>query len=512
MQRSCIDVYSVGSRGRWLVALLIGILTLPIVGMTVYFTYSVERRIWFAQGEQVGLTEVALLGAFFTDASAYASGIACGLPRNAVLVARDRADADLARVDRAMTPDTRPERWNEVQTAWRDLRAGATPQSNFAKLFDPLTWSYGRIADASGITFDPELEGIDIGDSLTYRLPRAVQEFQAVRRALCGRAVPPSLAARLSLQTGIARGEQLASDAFQDIDDAIAHGDAQSLASVQQTYRESRNALASAMSSMHVFVTAASPYERHRAERSLDVLDSALLALMQAEGPTADRVIANRLSALNAERFIALIPGVLGVLVALLVVWLVLRLLWERAALQTAERAAAEHERIAMHDSLTGLLNRRAFFTALANAADNGEPHGVLCILDIDHFKGVNDTYGHLVGDDVLIRVAGIIEASVRSTDVAARIGGDEFAIFLRSPIDRGGLERVLATITTDTKATIELRGKKFSMSVSAGAAFVRDITKPSIEDAVAQADAALYRAKASAGGTYVVFEPDLTT
>ncbi|MEO9170902.1 MAG: hypothetical protein ABI282_11840, partial [Candidatus Baltobacteraceae bacterium] len=134
MQRSCIDVYSVGSRGRWLVALLIGILTLPIVGMTVYFTYSVERRIWFAQGEQVGLTEVALLGAFFTDASAYASGIACGLPRNAVLVARDRADADLARVDRAMTPDTRPERWNEVQTAWRDLRAGATPQSNFAKL------------------------------------------------------------------------------------------------------------------------------------------------------------------------------------------------------------------------------------------------------------------------------------------------------------------------------------------------------------------------------------------
>ncbi|MDQ2865919.1 MAG: GGDEF domain-containing protein [Candidatus Eremiobacteraeota bacterium] len=498
-------MYSVGTRGRRLIALLIGILTLPIVGMTVYFTYNVERRIWFAEDERAGLDRIALLGSFLRDAEDYGSGTACRRPREFVTAARDRADADLSRADRSMTPGTRPERWNEVRAAWLRLRTAATPASNFARLFDPLSWSYGRLSDTSGLTFDPDLEGVDIGDSLTYRLPRSVEEFEGVGRALCAHSATPSLAERLSLQSGIARGEQLTSDAFQDVDDALEHGDTGDAGELRQRYGRSRDALAKAMSSVQIFVIGASPVERHSAEHTIDVLTAALFGLMRSEGPTADRLIEKRLSALGGERLIALIPGVLGLLVALLVVWLVLRLLWERAALQTAERAAAEHERVAMHDSLTGLLNRRAFFAALSNAATSGDPHGVLCILDIDHFKGVNDTYGHLVGDDVLIRIAAIIEAAIRSTDIAARIGGDELAVFLRSPIDRSGVERVLGTITNDAAGRIETRGKVFSTSVSVGAAFVHDVTTASIEDAIGRADAALYSAKASARGSYVI-------
>lgn len=500
-------MYEVGSRGRFLIALLVGILTLPIAGITLYFTYSVEQRIMFAQGERDGLAEVALLGSFLADASAYASDVACRAPSATVGVVRARASASLDRADRAMQGPMIPDGWSDVESAWRGVRSGRASRTDFNRLFDPLTASYGRLSDASGLTFDPSLEGIDISDSLTYRLPRAVAEFQIVRRDLCVGGPVPTLAERLSFESGIARGAQLTDDALQDIDDAIGHGDPASLGRVQTAYRDSRGKLAAALAAVHKFVTTATPAQRRNAQRSLDELTVALLGLMREEGPAAGIVIDKRLSELRKERFITLIPGVLGALGALLVVWLVLRLLWERAAVQTAERAAAEHQRIAMHDSLTGLLNRRAFFTALENAATSGERHGVLCIVDIDHFKGVNDTYGHVVGDNVLIRIAGIIEASIRSTDVAARIGGDEFAIFLRAPIDVLGVERVLSTMTSDAAAQVEIDGKKFSTSVSVGAAFVQDVTKESVADAIGQADAALYRAKANARGRYVIFE-----
>lgn len=504
-------MYSVGSRGRWLIALLIGILTLPIVGMTVYFTYDVQQRISFARGERRGLTEVDMLGTLLSDTSQYAGAIACRLPKNRVNAARTRADVDFRRIDREFTPATMPERWNEVRTAWKALRVHATPSSNFSRLFDPLTWSYGRLSDDSGLTFDPGLQGIDISDSLTYRLPRAIEAFSLAQRELCTSGAVPSMRDRLQLQSDVARGRQLTADAFQDIDDALGHGEEGSMPELQQAYRTAKNAQANAMSSINAFVTSPSPQLRERSAHALDEFTSALLALMRAEGPAADRVVAGRINTFGKERFITVIPGILGLLVSLLVAWLVLRLLWERAALQTAERAAAEHERIAMHDSLTGLLNRRAFFTALANASTNGEEHGVLCLLDIDDFKGVNDTYGHLTGDDVLVRLAGIIEASVRSTDVVARIGGDEFAMFLRSPIDRNGVERVLGIITRDASAQAFIRQKTFCSSVSIGAAFVRDVSKDSVEDAIARADFALYKAKAEKRGKYVIFESDTT-
>ncbi|SFR41323.1 diguanylate cyclase (GGDEF) domain-containing protein [Yoonia tamlensis] len=80
---------------------------------------------------------------------------------------------------------------------------------------------------------------------------------------------------------------------------------------------------------------------------------------------------------------------------------------------------------MASHDPLTGLLNRRAFLAELGN-----QQGGALYMLDLDHFKQVNDTYGHLVGDDVLCVVAAAMTTAVRSGDIVGRLGGEEFAIF----------------------------------------------------------------------------------
>ena len=87
------------------------------------------------------------------------------------------------------------------------------------------------------------------------------------------------------------------------------------------------------------------------------------------------------------------------------------------------------------HDSLTGLHNRRRFGEEVSGQISYAQRYsrpGVLLMMDLDSFKFVNDSYGHPVGDKVLCDVAAILAATVRETDVVARIGGDEFAVLLR--------------------------------------------------------------------------------
>lgn len=91
-------------------------------------------------------------------------------------------------------------------------------------------------------------------------------------------------------------------------------------------------------------------------------------------------------------------------------------------------------EEMAVTDSLTGLFNRRHFFTRLEEEAEKRRRHGspvCLVIFDIDHFKRVNDTYGHPFGDTVLLKVAEAIKSSIRNIDIPARYGGEEFALIL---------------------------------------------------------------------------------
>lgn len=137
-----------------------------------------------------------------------------------------------------------------------------------------------------------------------------------------------------------------------------------------------------------------------------------------------------------------------------------------------SRRMARELSYRARHDALTGLLNRyefdRRLRAALERSADEDAP-GVLCLLDLDKFKVVNDTCGHEAGDAMLTRIAGVIRGCLRSTDTLARLGGDEFGIILEGcSLARG--ETVVKKIRTEVAAfRFTWSERTFNLGVSIG-------------------------------------------
>ena len=162
--------------------------------------------------------------------------------------------------------------------------------------------------------------------------------------------------------------------------------------------------------------------------------------------------------------------------------------------------------RLIAHDELTGLLTSRSFFSELRreagrSAAEN-RPFSVL-MMDIDHFKEVNDTYGHLTGSKTLEEVGVCIMQSLRAGDVAARFGGEEFAALLLDATLAQGLvaaERVRSAIETFAFSTTKQREEvpiKHHITISIGVATFPEDSSDPIE-LIEMADSALYRAKRS--------------
>ena len=155
------------------------------------------------------------------------------------------------------------------------------------------------------------------------------------------------------------------------------------------------------------------------------------------------------------------------------------------------------------HDSLTGLHNRRRFAEEVSGQISYAQRYsrpGVLLMMDLDSFKFVNDSYGHPVGDKLLCDVAAILAATVRETDVVARIGGDEFAVLLREATEAEGAEvakGLIAAIRTDSEP---------SVGASVGIAPFDDKGERTPDELLVAADVALYEAKEAGGGTAVVY------
>jgi diguanylate cyclase (GGDEF)-like protein/PAS domain S-box-containing protein len=158
------------------------------------------------------------------------------------------------------------------------------------------------------------------------------------------------------------------------------------------------------------------------------------------------------------------------------------------------KRMEAELERLATHDSLTGLLNRRVFHDRLADEVARAGRHGTslsLALLDLDHFKAINDEHGHPVGDRVLREFARRLEALTREGEAVARIGGEEFAWILPNASERGAhaaAERARLAICDTPFAGVG------DLTLSAGVCELSDAG--SAEELYACADDALYRAK----------------
>lgn len=160
------------------------------------------------------------------------------------------------------------------------------------------------------------------------------------------------------------------------------------------------------------------------------------------------------------------------------------------------------HERLsyeATHDSLTGLLNRRAFDQRLKQSLErltaDGTGH-VLCYIDLDQFKLINDTRGHLAGDELLRRLAEVLRQHFRRTDTFARLGGDEFGVIMEGC----SLERGVDTMETLRRAIADLtfrwkNGDNFSTSASIGVVAVTD-PRIDINTLLSNVDTACYIAK----------------
>jgi diguanylate cyclase (GGDEF)-like protein len=150
-------------------------------------------------------------------------------------------------------------------------------------------------------------------------------------------------------------------------------------------------------------------------------------------------------------------------------------------------------------DSLTGAYNREyldeRLRTELAYAKRHDTPLSVL-LLDLDHFKRVNDTYGHQAGDAVLIALSNHLVSVLRTEDVFARYGGEEFAVSLRG-IQRAGARQVAERLRDAVQMNpIVFEGKKIHCTVSIGCASLEDTDKATPEALIAAADRRLYAAK----------------
>lgn len=172
--------------------------------------------------------------------------------------------------------------------------------------------------------------------------------------------------------------------------------------------------------------------------------------------------------------------------------------------LQAADRLQRKYEKAATVDALTGLRNRRwlneAFERQLQRTLRSDQPVSVLMI-DADHFKHVNDTHGHIVGDEVLVHIGRTLAAGLRPQDLLARYGGEEFAVLLPNvphgealaAADR--LRRAVETNPPQTSAGVLLLPP---VTVSIGVATMTPIEPLALQQLVDRADSALGRAKAA--------------
>ncbi|MGE8467120.1 diguanylate cyclase domain-containing protein [Pseudomonas putida] len=166
----------------------------------------------------------------------------------------------------------------------------------------------------------------------------------------------------------------------------------------------------------------------------------------------------------------------------------------------------------ASHDSLTGLPNRAFFEGRLSRCLRNAarqQDHLAVLFLDSDHFKQINDSLGHAVGDEVLISVADRIRAQLREHDLVARLGGDEFAVLLTPLQSRKDAEHIAEKIVASMKLPVQLdSGSSIATSLSVGIAYYPvDGTDPaSLLDA---ADAAMYQAKRKRRGHWQVAQTE---
>jgi diguanylate cyclase (GGDEF)-like protein len=166
--------------------------------------------------------------------------------------------------------------------------------------------------------------------------------------------------------------------------------------------------------------------------------------------------------------------------------------------LTQTEKEKEEYQEQSVTDELTGLYNRR-FIERYCEMILRRSRYPFACVMiDLDHFKGINDTYGHLAGDHVLREIARIISENKRPADIAARYGGEEFVLILEN-ISQDDLPRVVERLRAQVEGQIfSFQGNDIKVTISVGVTSSLPLGYKSYESMIEQADQALYKAKES--------------
>jgi diguanylate cyclase (GGDEF)-like protein len=183
---------------------------------------------------------------------------------------------------------------------------------------------------------------------------------------------------------------------------------------------------------------------------------------------------------------------------------------------RTAETIAAGENRLrylALHDPLCGLPNRNYFSERLeATIADvrRGGPPAAVLYIDLDHFKDVNDTLGHPVGDELIRNVTRRLSGALRNGDHVARLGGDEFAVITSETADHGELLAIAERLIGALSAPFAIDGHTIVIGASIGIAMVDGRTGGDVADVMRYADMALYRAKNEGRNRACVYDAEM--
>ncbi len=224
-----------------------------------------------------------------------------------------------------------------------------------------------------------------------------------------------------------------------------------------------------------------------------------------------DIVVLRRMSWWTPQRLFAVAAALAAaVLAAALLVTLL------RVRVKQMTRTIVESEQrfryLATHDGLTQMANRNSILATLREsleAASQRDASMCVAILDLDHFKWINDTYGHTAGDEVLREAARRLSASIRETDAIGRYGGEEFLIVFRDMDETIGRDRCELVRLAVCSRPVIFRTEELPISCSIGISSIRE-SGPVADKLIADADEALYKAKMAGRNRVEVFVPEM--
>ena len=212
-------------------------------------------------------------------------------------------------------------------------------------------------------------------------------------------------------------------------------------------------------------------------------------------------------NALHTEIAVMLAAGI-PMLVTPAIAWFLVGLLLR------VHRVEQEMRSLASYDSLTGLPSRHAFFenaNHYVSLAQREKSSFSVMIIDLDHFKSINDRYGHPASDAVLKLFADVVNSVARRSDIIGRLGGEEFAIVLPSTNTSEALEFSERLHHAINQAVLKYKHSAIRYTVSIGLSEFDTDSEDNIDDLLARADLALYQAKQSGRNQTATFNPQLT-